>query len=256
MVTPYGFLLKQLVKRDLRSRYAGHALGFFWAFLQPLLQLILFTFIFTVVIPISLAGEREKNFALFLFSGLIPWMLVSEVLMRATTLLADQAPLIKKVAVPPLVFLLALTFASLIHTSMALSVFLLILTFLGRASLSWFSLPLLMGLTAYATLGPAMLLCSLYPFYRDIKEVLNYALMVWFYLSPIVYPLSLVPEGYRVWLNLNPLTWLLVLYRDVLLQGNPGPYLYWFQFFGLASLVNLFAYLSFKRWLREALDYL
>src|SRR4051794_26449923 len=90
------FLLKELVKRDFQGRYAGSALGLVWSFLQPLWMLLLFTFVFSTVMKISLAGARTGHFAIFLFSGLLPWMALQEGVMRSSTAITDNSSLVKK----------------------------------------------------------------------------------------------------------------------------------------------------------------
>ena len=101
------FLLRELVKRDFQGRYAGSALGLVWSFLQPLWMLLLFTFVFSTVMKISLAGARTGHFAVFLFSGLLPWMAVQEGVSRASTAVTDNSNLVKKLSFPAEILVLA-----------------------------------------------------------------------------------------------------------------------------------------------------
>ena len=216
------FLLSELVRRDFQARYAGSALGFLWSFAQPLWQLLLFTFVFSGILRISLLGERTENFALFLFCGLLPFMAVSEGVTRAATAVTDNAPLVKKLRFPVVLLVVTVVVTALLHEGIALAVFLVVLAALGEGSvtsLGW--LALAVPLQVALTVGLGLLLGSLHVFLRDIAQVLGLVFSAWFYFTPIVYPLDLVPERFRGWIELNPLTALVDLYRSALLGGVP-----------------------------------
>ncbi|HEV8582649.1 MAG TPA: ABC transporter permease [Thermoanaerobaculia bacterium] len=212
------FLLKELVKRDFQGRYAGSLLGFVWSFVQPLWMLLLFTFVFSTVMKISLTGARTGHFAVFLFCGLLPWMALQEGVLRASTAITDNASLVKKLRFPAEVLVLAVVLAALLHEAIAAVIFLGVLAALRE--LTWGGLPLLLlaiPLQIALTLGLGLLLSSLHVFFRDTAQVLGLVFSGWFYLTPIVYPLSLVPERFRGWIELNPLAALVELYRQAFL---------------------------------------
>jgi lipopolysaccharide transport system permease protein len=215
------FLLKELVKRDFQGRYAGSLLGFAWSLVQPLWQLLLFTFIFSTVLKISPMGARTSHFGIFLFSGLLPWMALSEGVLRSSTAITDNASLVKKLRFPSEILVLAVVLAALLHEAIAIVIFLGALAWVGE--LSWGGLPLLLlaaPLQVGLTLGLGLLLASVQVFFRDTAQLLAMVLNAWFYLTPIVYPLPLVPERYRPWLELNPMTALVGLYRQAFLGGR------------------------------------
>lgn len=217
------FLLSELVRRDFQSRYAGSALGFLWSFAQPLWQLLLFTFVFSGILRIQLAGERTENFALFLFCGLLPFMAVSEGVSRAATAVTDNAALVKKLRFPVALLVVTVVGTALLHEGIALVLFLAVLAFLGEgslASLGWLAIAL--PLQVALTIGLGLLLAALHVFLRDIAQALGLVFSAWFYLTPIVYPLSRVPESVRGLIELNPLTALVDLYRSALLGGRPA----------------------------------
>ena len=217
------FLLKELVKRDFQGRYAGSALGLVWSFLQPLWMLLLFTFVFSTVMKISLAGARTGHFAIFLFSGLLPWMAVQEGVSRASTAITDNSSLVKKLRFPAEILVLAVVLAALLHEAIAALIFLGVLGFLGE--LAWGGLPLLLlavPLQIALTLGLGLLLGAVNVFFRDIAQVLGMVFTGWFYLTPIVYPAAAVPARFRGWIELNPLTALVELYRQSFLGGAPA----------------------------------
>jgi lipopolysaccharide transport system permease protein len=242
------FLLKELVKRDFQGRYAGSLLGLVWSFVQPLWMLLLFTFVFSTVMKISPAGTRTGHFAVFLFSGLLPWMALNEGVVRASTAITENASLVKKLRFPSELLVLAVVLAALLHEAIAGILFLGVLAALRE--LSWGGLPLLLlavPLQVALTLGLGLLLGSLHVFFRDTAQILGMVFTGWFYLTPIVYPLALVPERFQPWIRLNPLTSLVELYRQALLGGEmalvPGT-----GVLALAAVVVLFAgFLLFRR---------
>jgi len=217
------FLLKELVKRDFQGRYAGSLLGFVWSFVQPLWMLLLFTFVFSTVMKISVTGARTSHFAIFLFCGLLPWMALHEGVTRASTAITDNASLVKKLRFPAEILVLAVVLAALLHEAIAALIFLGVLA--GVGELSWGGLPLLLlavPLQLALTLGLGLLLGSLNVFFRDTAQLIGLVFTGWFYLTPIVYPAALVPPRFRGWIELNPLTSLVELYRPAAEEGLPA----------------------------------
>lgn len=215
------FLLLELVKRDFRGRYAGSVLGFLWSLVQPLWLLLLFTFVFSTVMKVSPLGTRTDHFAVFLFGGLLPWMALHEGVLRSATAITDNATLVKKLRFPSEVLVLSVVLAALLHEAIAASIYVVVLAALGE--LSWQGLPLLLlavPLQLLLTLGLGLLVAAVHVFVRDTAQVLGLAMNAWFYLTPVVYPLALVPERIRGWLELNPLTALVGLYRQAFLGGE------------------------------------
>jgi lipopolysaccharide transport system permease protein len=215
------FLLKELVKRDFHGRYAGSALGLVWSLVQPLWLLVLFTFVFDTILQVSLLGERTENFSVFLFAALLPWMAVHEGVTRGASAITDNSPLVKKLTFPAEVLILAAVLGALLHEAIALGVFAVVLVALGHLAPG--GLPLLLvavPLQLALTLGLGLLLAAANVFFRDVAQVLGLVLSAWFYLTPIVYPLSLVPEWVLPLVLFNPLTALVELYRQALLGGT------------------------------------
>ena len=216
------FLLRELVRRDFQGRYAGSVLGFVWSFAQPLWQLVLFSFVFSTVLAVSPIGERTDRFWVFLFSGLLPWMAVQEGVARGATAITDNSNLVKKLRFPAAILVLTVVGGALLHELIAGGVFVVVLAAFGELSpttLPWLllALPLQIGLTC----GLALLLAAVHVFFRDLGQLVGIVLTAWFYFTPIVYPLPMVPPAYRGWLALNPLTELVSLYRTALLGGAP-----------------------------------
>ena len=216
------FLLGEFTRRDFKGRYAGSGMGFLWSFVQPLWSLALFTFLFSTIMKVSPGiGERTDNFAVFLFCGLLPWMAMQEGVLRGTTSITENAPLVKKMSFPSGLLVWAVVLAALLHEAIALGLFLVVLAVTGQLSLSglWMLLiavPLQVALTA----GLGFLAAAVNVFFRDTAQINGMVLQGWFYLTPIVYPLRLVPDRFKGTLELNPLTAMVTLYREALLGGR------------------------------------
>lgn len=218
------FLLRELVKRDFQSRYIGSLLGFLWAFLIPFWQLLLYSFVFSTVMKISLVGERTESFAAFMFCGMLPWIAINDGLVRSATAITDNAQLVKKMSLPSRVLVLAAILGGVIHELVAAVVFVLVLAWTGE--LNWSGIPfllILLPLQISLTLGLGQLLCCIHTIFRDTAQALSLVLTAWFFLTPIVYPLGAlesVPTPFKEILMWNPLTILVTLYRQALLAGG------------------------------------
>lgn len=217
------FLLKELVKRDFQARYAGSLLSFLWSFVQPLWMLGLFVFVFSVVLKLRFEDYDlgTESFGIFLFCGLLPWMAIQEGLQRSSTAITDNAQSVKKLPFPAVLLVLSTVVSALLHEAIAAGVFIAVLA--PRGELSWSTLPWLVPalvLQAVLTLGLALLVSALHVFFRDTAQVLGMGLTGWFYFTPIVYPLGMVPERLRPWIELNPLTAVVDLYRLAFLGGR------------------------------------
>lgn len=213
------FLLKELVRRDLQSRYVGSMFGFLWSFAQPLWQLLLFTLVFSVFLKFPLPEEEiTTDFGIFLFSGLLPWMAIQEGVTRASTAIVDNAAVVKKAKLPLRILVMTPMVSALIHEAIAAAVFVVILA--AQGLLGWRGLPILLlalPLQLAMTVGLGFLLCSAHTFFRDIAQVVNMVMMGWFYVTPIVFSLLFVGEKIANILLWNPLTPLVDLYRHALL---------------------------------------
>ena len=232
----HRFLLRELVRRDLHGRYAGSALGVFWSFLQPLWQLLLFTFVFEMVLQMRPVGAGTDRFWVFLLCGLLPWMAVQEGVSRGAAAVTDNAELVKKLHFPSEVLVLTVTVAAFVHEAIAAAVLVPALLLLGE--LAWGDLPWLLvaiPLQLLLTCGIGLLLGAVQVFFRDLTQLVGMLLQAWFYLTPIVYPLELVPPRLRALLEYNPLTALVTLYRAALL-GGPLPSATGFAALGVAAL--------------------
>ena len=224
--------------RELTNRYLGSATGLAWAFLHPLALLAVYHFVFTSVF--RAASFEGKSFLLFVAVALWPWLAAQESIMRATVSLAAYAGLIRKVAFPHEIVVyasvgatLALQFAGYLVVLVALRAFGEPVRFEGLL----IAVPLWIVL-ALAVTGLALLLAALQVFIRDVEHVLMPVLMITMYLTPILYPLTLVPESARPWVAANPFGWLVARLREALLDGRLA--LHWGDAVALVAALLLF----------------
>jgi ABC-type polysaccharide/polyol phosphate export permease len=208
------FLLKEMVVRDVRSRYAGSGLGLAWAFAHPILWMLLYTVVFSVILRVPRPPGFE-SFPEFLMAGLLPWMAIQEGIARSSTALTDNAAMVKKTVFPVENLVLSIVLAAVVSEVIALGVFAVYLGAIGHLSPAWalLAIPALL-LQTLLTFGIGCLVATVATFIRDAVPAIGIALTVLFYATPIVYPASLVPENLRFVIDANPVAHLVEWYRD------------------------------------------
>jgi lipopolysaccharide transport system permease protein len=207
------FLLKEMVIRDLRTRYAGSSLGLIWAVGQPVLWMVLYTLVFSVILRVPVE-KGFANFPEFLLPGLLPWTAFQEGVSRSASALIDNAAMVKKTVFPLETLLLSVVAAAVVNQIIAFGIFILYLIWLGHFSLAWaaLALPALL-LQTLLTFGLGCFAATVVTFVRDAAHAITILLTVVFYATPIVYPAALVPPRYQWMLSANPLAHLVEWYR-------------------------------------------
>ena len=219
-------LLKTLVQRDLAARYQGSLLGRFWPLVNQLVQLLIYTYVFSIVlrVKLSLHGLPQNNatFGCWLFAGLIPWTAFTSGLTQAAVSVTAQPNLVKKVVFPlgllPLVPILTV----FIENFLGLLLLLAFLAFsMQTLHATLWLLPLIWLPQLLLTAGLSYAVAGLTVFLRDIPQGLGLLLNLWFYATPIIYPLTLIPQPIQAWiLWLNPIAAIVEVYRDLILIGQ------------------------------------
>ena len=250
----YRGLIASLVARDLKARYRGSVLGFFWSFVNPLLLLLVYTFVFTIVLPTAHPAELQP-FALFMFCGILPWTWFASSLLESSTVLITSGNLIKKVLFPAEVLPIVTVLAGSVHFCLGLPILAAFLLYyqvpVAPTDLLWF--PVVVLIQLILTLGLALLLSVLTVHFRDVRDLLSNLLTLWFFGTPIIYAASQVPPQVRNILNLNPMTHLVVSYQEILF--TTGTFSLWPQLLvvGVASVaVFILGFFVFDR-LRDTL---
>lgn len=216
-------MIAGLVRRDLHARYAGSTLGVAWTILQPLLLFLVYLFVFSTILQVKFTTEdgRAGVFAFYLLAGLLPWLGFQEGVMKATTAIIDNAGLVKAMRFPTAVLVVSSVLASLVAFLLSFSLLLIALFVTGRLALmSLPLLPVLLCLQGVLAFGLGLITASLQTVLRDTLPALQMLFMVWFYLTPIIYPLSYVPVQFVTLWQWNPFTPFVSAYRAVLLEGR------------------------------------
>ena len=226
MTTAYDrrWLVKYLVQRQLTSGYGRYYLGHIWAFLGPLLMVILLTLVFSKFLGIKfreVSDDSTLNFGLFLYSGMIPFLAFSQALTQGVVLMRRNRDLVTKVVFPLELLPLSQVTASLLQNSFGLGALLLILVVTEqRLHLTIFLLPLIMVPQLVFTLGLSYLIAVIGTYVPDVKETLRIFVRGMFFMTPILWPGGRVPEDYKFLVDYNPLAFLVEGYRQLILEGR------------------------------------
>jgi lipopolysaccharide transport system permease protein len=214
--------LALLVARDLKARYKRSFLGMLWTLVGPLLQMGVYTLVFSAIVRIQVPA-----YAVYVLSGLLPWALVSGATLASSFSLLANQHLIRKVAVPQAVYPLALVGGKALDLFLSLLPLAIVAAIQGRPpSLAWLFLPVAVVLAVAFTAGLSLLVASLTVFFRDLRHLADVGFQVWFYLTPILYPASFVESldpRLRLFLAANPATPLVRMFQAPIHEGRlPG----------------------------------
>lgn len=208
----YREMIFSLVKRDLRGRYKGSVLGFLWTFLNPLFQLVVYTLVFAVI----MRAPYEKYY-LFLFVGLIPWLFFSASVVGGAGCIWAQKDMVNKIYFPREVLPIAHVTCQLVNMLLSFVVVFAVLIVTGHG-VNWKALlylPVIICVEFLFALGITMLVSAVTVFLRDIEYVLNILMMAWQFLSPVMYGTDMVPDAVKPIFSFNPMSPILIAYRDI-----------------------------------------
>lgn len=224
----YRQMIYSLVRRDLRGRYKGSVLGFLWTFLNPLLQLMVYTFVFSFILQSNI-----EKFYLFLFVALVPWLFFATCLSGGASCVLAQQDMVKKIYFPREV--LPVTHATSQFINMIFSFIVIfiviIISGVGINFAALLYLPIIMLVEYILCLGITMLFSGLTVYFRDLEYILGIVSMVWMYMTPVLYSVEIIPEKYLPLFIINPMTPIITAYRDIL---------YYKQIPHLSTLVHAF----------------
>lgn len=245
-------LLLTWTRRDFRVRYSQSVLGAAWAILQPLALMVIFSLIFSVFLKVPTDGIPYPIFA---YAALLPWTLFSNSLSFAIPSLVNNMNLVSKIYFPREILPLSAILVGLADFLIASSIFIVMLV-VYRVAVGWAVLlvPVVLAVQILLMFGISLLAAAVNVFYRDIRFIIPLALQLWMYVSPVIYPVSAIPERLRPFYFLNPMAAILDAYRRVLLLKQMPDW----GSLGLATLISLLltvlAYRYFKRAEREFAD--
>ena len=248
----YRELIHILVWRDVTVRYKQTLLGVAWAMFQPVATMLIFTAVFSVVGKIPSDGFP---YPVFLYAGLLPWFYVSQALSRGGTSLVGEAPLISKVYFPRLILPLSATIAPLVDLVLAFVAFLGLMAWFGIMP-TWriLMLPLFAGLAATITFASGLWISTLYVRYRDVGHILPMFIQLWMFVSPILYPVSKVPESWRALYALNPVVSVVEGFRWALIPGFQVDFSMFLPSLGIVFIVLVGGLIYFRSMERTFAD--
>jgi lipopolysaccharide transport system permease protein len=217
-------LISQMTWREIASRYKGSYLGMLWSLINPLLLLVIFTFVFSVVFKAKWGisvSENRVEFALALFCGLLIFNVFSESINRAPGLILTNQNYVKKVIFPLEILPVTIVFSSFFHMLVSLGIFLLgVIIFMGTIHWTIVFFPLIAVSLLSLTLGLTWLLSSIGVFIRDVGYTVGFLTTALFFLTPIFYPISAVPTNFQIFIKLNPLSVIMENNRRILMWGH------------------------------------
>ena len=215
-------LIYQMTKREVLGRYKGSVMGLTWSLFNPILMLVVYTFVFSVVFKSRWGGgESKTQFALMIFVGMIVLNLANEVLNRSPSLILMNVNYVKKVVFPIEILPVVTLGAALFHSVISLLVlFFAFLIFNGYLHWTVFFVPLILAPLIFIILGIAWTLAAIGVFLRDVSQTVGIITMLLMFLSPVFYPITAVPEAFRPYIMANPLTFIIEQMRDVIILGN------------------------------------
>ncbi len=224
----YRHMLFHMVRNEIKGRFAGSMGGFLWNFVHPILMLLVYLFVFVYIFKVRLAGGGGAGGSvIYLMSGLFPWMIIAEGLMRGTSSIIENATLIQKTSFPTEVVLAKAVLVPLFSYGIALVLLALYEVALTGSFQIILILPLLILVQIMFTLGIASLTATLSVFFRDVLQLVQILVNFWIYLTPILYPVAMLPSWVHKLMYLNPLFPLISIYQSVFIRGT---FVSWYVF--------------------------
>ena len=243
-------LTYNMAKREVMGRYKGSAMGLFWSFVNPVLMLAVYTFVFSVVFNARWSGGvgSKTEFALVLFAGLLVFNFFSECINRAPMLIISNVNYVKKVVFPLEILPVVVLGGAAFHLFVSLVVWLIFyVIFFGIPHVSILMLPLALLPLVFLTLGLSWLLASLGTYIRDIGQVIGMVTMVLMFMSPIFYPVAALPPEYHSYMQLSPLTFVIEQARDVMIWAKPVNWMRWSVWMAVSLAISWLGFAWFQK---------
>lgn len=245
----WGELIHELTKREIKARYKQSILGYAWVVLVPLLRLTVMSVVFKFFFKVN---TGDIPYSLFLFTALVPWTFTASSISAATGSLIANSSLITKIKMPRIIFPLSSILVKLVDLGLSALVLLGLMLIMGQPlHLTVLWVPLIFAVQFIMTLGVALVLSAYNVFYRDVENLLEIFLMMWMYLTPIIYPPEYIPEAWRTLFNLNPMTGIVNAYRNTILYGVPPPW----ESFGYAVVISVLLFIFGMRFFAKRQKY-
>ncbi len=215
-------LLKNLLLRDIRAKYKGSVFGALWTIINPLIMLLLYTYVFSIVLGVKWnTGQDTISFVMYLFCGLFPWMAFQEAISRSTNSIVENGSLLKSYPFPAKLLPFQIVISSMLNQLIGFAILIVVMLIVHLPFTKMFLLiPIVLLIQFAFTLGLAWFFSSINVFFRDISSSLGIILLMWMFATPIFYPESIVPENLKFIITINPLAHIVEAYRNLLLEGK------------------------------------
>lgn len=238
----HRYLLRMWSLREIKVRYKQSVIGTAWAILQPVVLMLMFTVVFSVIVQVP---SDDLPYPVFSYTAVLPWTFFAASITFAVPSLINNSGLVTKIYFPREVLPIAIVVAAFVDFLVASTIFLVMMIFYQVPShVTLFWVPLLLATQIILILGVVFFASALNVWYRDIRFLTPLGLQLWFYATPIIYPVSMVPERFQELYMLNPMASLIDSYRRTILQGQPPQYIYllWAIVFSTVLCITGYAY--------------
>jgi ABC-2 type transport system permease protein len=227
-------MLSSLVLTDLRTRYKGSVLGFLWTFLNPLLMLIVYTFVFSNILRANI-----ENYPMFLFVAILPWIFFQSSVQNSINIIIRNGNMVKKIYFPREVLPISAVAGGAVNYLFGLMILIPALLIFGISIKATILLiPVILLIQSLLTLGISFAVAALNVYFRDVEHIVSFMLQLGFYVTPIIFPVNLFPEKFQPFFKLNPLTGIMEAYRDVMIYGKI-PEMSFFVIHGMLGFIVL-----------------
>lgn len=224
LLTPVAHyrLFHHFTRQDFYGQFTASIGGWLWLFMTPIVHIIIYSFVFSYIFQVRAPEEfGETRFVVFMMIGYLPWFAFSEALSKSTGLLLEKAPLITKVMFPVQILPVVGTTVPYLTHAIGFGLLLIYLGTQGLFSVSWLLIPIIFFLQFLFTMGLVAVLSAVCVFLRDLQQIVLLSVTIWFFLTPIIYPISMIrDESVRELFLLNPMHSFINLYREIILLGE------------------------------------
>jgi len=213
----YREMIANLVRKDLRGRYKGSVFGFLWTFINPLLHVLVYSFVFSII-----ARFGVEKYYLYLFIGQVPWIFFSTCISSGAGIIQTEKNLIVKIHFPREVIPIYFVTSSFINMLFCFAIVIIISLFSGVTFnfTAYLCLPVIMLVLFMLALGGCLITSAITVYFRDLQHIMGIIVMAWFFLTPIIFPINVVPAEYIQIFQNNPMTPIIIAFRDVLYFGQ------------------------------------
>jgi lipopolysaccharide transport system permease protein len=234
-------LIFSLTKKELKVKYRGSFLGFFWSLINPLLTMLVYTFVFSFVMRLGV-----KDYAVFLISALLSWNFLANSVSYGANCIVANSNLVNKIYFPREIIPFSVVFANLFNFLLEMTSLMIVLTILGyKFYMFLYWLPVLIIAEFFLVAGLTLLVSAVNVFFRDLSHLINIIIMVWFFGTPIIYPLNMVPPRFQVILRFNPMTTITSMYRNMFYHVKYPDGLLWPNWFMIVTNVGVILFIFF-----------